>query len=109
MKIQVTMTETVTYSAELDVDQFADLIGVDTSPDQSVTDAARRLKKVTEDDSDGDYGVVGATELLDFMVEPSNVRLDVSAREWSFEFPDLVLVDQIAAVKAPQHDNDGWD
>lgn len=80
--VKVTMTETITYEAEIPIFSFAELI----DHEGALTPEAVRAVVDDPNNRNGDTGVDGADALLDYMIEPRpTVSVDVAERAWTFE------------------------
>jgi hypothetical protein len=77
--IQVRMTETSTYSKKFTEEEFAELLG---DPVEDIPAIIRN-----EDNRDSDYGIEGASDLLDDILQPANFEA-VTDRDWEIYYDE---------------------
>ena len=82
--IRVSMTETVTYDIEFTDEHFAELLSID--PDK--VDVRAEILALIDNDPCASFGIEGAHDLLDAVLEASGGTVSVTDRDWDFEVLD---------------------
>lgn len=108
-KIKVTMSERVEYEVDVDVAEFVELVGLDPVEGETLQGTVDRLRSLVVENPDEDYGVEGADELLEHVLEIGHETGSVSERQWEFDFTGTgTLPPEAAGIRAPEHAPD-WD